>query len=169
MDEKPVKRKLSNFLLRPLVQTKLGLYSIALTLGFGALLSFVVYVNLSRFIAYTVHLTRAEATIETMLRHDLASIQVFIYLILGGYIASMVALSIWYTHRLVGPIVAFEKHFEALQSGNFSHRTYLRNSDTFHDTAERLNRATESLEERFNSTSTGVPLKSTYKRADLVN
>ncbi len=169
MEEKPVKRKLSNFMIRPLVQSKLGIYSIGLTLGFGAFLSFVVYINLSRFIAYTIHLTRAEATIETMLRHDVASIQVFIYLILGAYVTSMVALSIWYTHRLVGPMVAFEKHFESLQNGDFTHRTYLRKSDTFHDAAERLNQATEALEQRFNSATAGVPLKSTFKRADLAN
>lgn len=169
MQEPPVKRKLSNFLIRPLVQTKLGLYSVGLTIAFGVFLSFVLYINLSRFIAYTVHLTRAEATIETMLRHDIASIQVFIYLILGSYIASMVALSIWYTHRLVGPMVAFEKHFEALQNGDFTHRTYLRKADSFHDTAERLNQATETLEARFNASTAGVPLKSTFKRADLVN
>ncbi len=168
MEEKPIKRKLSNFLIRPLVQTKLGIYCITVSLAFGVFLSFVIYVNMARFIDYTMHLTRAEATIESMLRQNLASIQFFIYLIVACYVASMVVLSIWYTHRLVGPIVAFEKHIDALQNGDFTHRTYLRKGDTFHDTAELLNQATESLEERFNGSTASVPLKSTFKRADLV-
>jgi hypothetical protein len=46
-------------------------------------------------------------------------------------------------------MVAFKRHFEALQQGNFTHRTNLRKNDAFHEAATELNKATEMLGARF--------------------
>jgi methyl-accepting chemotaxis protein len=118
--EKLLKRRLSNFLLQPIIQTRIGAYCILLSFVFAGVTAGIV-----------------------------SSIQTWVYLTLGAYVLIVLAISIWYTHRLVGPMVAFKRHFEALQQGNFTHRTNLRKNDAFHEAANELNKATEMLGARF--------------------
>ncbi len=148
MDDRVVKRQLSNFLLQPLLQTKIGLYCIGLSLVFGACVVSILYVNLSQLYSFIIALTDAPEEVETIILNYLSSLQNWIYLSIGTYIGTVVAVSIWYTHRLVGPMVAFKRHFEALDAGDFSHRTVLRKGDAFHEAANTLNQATVSLENR---------------------
>ena len=148
MDKRVVKRQLSNFLLQPLLQTKIGLYCIGLSLAFCATLASILYVNLSHLYQFIIDMTDAPDEVETIIFNYLSNLQNWIYLCVSAYILLVVSVSIWYTHRLVGPMVAFKRHFEALDEGDFSHRTILRKGDAFHEAANTLNKATASLEKR---------------------
>ncbi len=147
--EKLLKRRLSNFLLQPLLQTRIGAYCILLSFIFAGLIAGIVYVHLGHLFAFIIEMTDAPQEVQTIILSYVSSIQTWIYLTLGAYILLVMAISIWYTHRLVGPMVAFKRHFEALQQGNFSHRTNLRKNDAFHEAAIELNRATEMLGQKY--------------------
>lgn len=147
--EKLLKRRLSNFLLQPIIQTRIGLYCILLSFLFAGLIAGIVYVHLGKLFGFIIEMTEAPEEVQTIILSYLSSIQTWVYLTLGAYVLIVLALSIWYTHRLVGPMVAFKRHFEALEQGNFSYRTNLRKNDAFHQTANELNRATEMLGLRF--------------------
>lgn len=147
--EKLLKRRLSNFLLQPLLQTRIGAYCIILSFIFAGLIAGIVYVHLGQLFAFIIEMTDAPQEVQTIILSYVSSIQTWIYLTLGAYILLVMAVSIWYTHRLVGPMVAFKRHFEALQQSNFSHRTNLRKNDAFHEAATELNRATEILGQKY--------------------
>ncbi len=143
--EKLLKRRLSNFLLQPLLQTRIGAYCILLSFVFAGIIAMIVYVNLGQLFAFIIEMTDAPDEVQTIINSYLSSIQTWIYLTLGAYIAMVLAVSVWYTHRLVGPMVAFKRHFEALEQGNFTHRTNLRKNDAFHEAANVLNAVTEAM------------------------
>lgn len=147
--EKLLKRRLSNFLLQPIIQTRLGLYCILLSFIFAGVIAAIVYVHLGQLFGFIIEMTDAPEEVQTIILSYLSSIQTSVYLALGSYILFVLAISIWYTHRLVGPMVAFKRHFEALQQGNFTHRTNLRKNDAFHEAANELNKATEFLGQRY--------------------
>lgn len=149
MDPMIAKRKLSNYLLQPLLQTKIGLYCIAISLVFCAFLGGVLYVNLNQLYAFVIELTDAPEEVENVIFTYLGSLQNWIYLSVSAYILVVVALSVWYTHRLVGPMVAFKKHFEAIAAGDYAHRTVLRKNDAFQEAAIQLNLTTETLEVKY--------------------
>ncbi len=147
--DKLLKRRLSNFLLQPLIQTRIGAYCMLLSFLFAGMIAAIIYVHLGKLFGFIIEMTDAPEEVQTIILSYLSSIQTWVYLTLGAYIVFVLAISIWYTHRLVGPMVAFKRHFEALQNGNFSHRTNLRKNDAFHEAANELNKATEMLGARF--------------------
>ncbi len=147
--DKLLKRRLSNFLLQPLLQTRIGAYCILLSFLLAGMIAAIIYVHLGKLFGFIIEMTDAPEEVQTIILSYLSSIQTWVYLTLGAYILFVLAISIWYTHRLVGPMVAFKRHFEALQNGNFTHRTNLRKNDAFHEAANELNKATEMLGARF--------------------
>ena len=64
MSRKKYKRKLSNYLLQPLLQVKLGLYSIVLSLIFSGVIISILHMNFNRFYELVLELTdlREEVT-----------------------------------------------------------------------------------------------------------
>lgn len=146
--ESTKKRKLSNFLLQPLLQTKIGLYSIILSFVFAVLIAIICYVNLGELFVFIIDMTEAPKEVHAIINSYLASMQAWIYLSLIGYVILTIALSIWYTHRLVGPTIAFRRHLEAIDNGEFDHRTILRKNDAFSEVAEKLNEVSANMEKR---------------------
>lgn len=142
------KRKLSNFLLQPLLQTKIGIYSIVLSFAFAMLIGVICYVNLGDLFEFIIDMTDAPDEMHNIIRSYLISMQAWIYLSLACYVAITIALSIWYTHRLVGPTVAFRRHLEAIDNGEFEHRTILRKNDAFWEVAEKLNEVSDNMRKK---------------------
>ncbi|MBC7660092.1 MAG: hypothetical protein H7249_10315 [Chitinophagaceae bacterium] len=133
------KRKLSNLLLEPLLQTQIGLYCIALSLIFSALIGIVIYENLDSLSNILFQLSDGKVTLQTVAAAYVTNIQAWLILCLIGYIVCTIGVSILYTHRLVGPTVAFRKHLAAIEKGNYHHRTVLRKNDAFQVVASQLN------------------------------
>jgi len=63
------------------------------------------------------------------------------------YFFITVAVSIFFTHRLVGPTYAFRRHIRELKNGNYGSRVVLRKGDAFQEVAEDLNDLAVTLEQ----------------------
>ncbi len=143
------KRRVRNFVLQPLLQIKIGLYSIVLSLFFAAALAWIVYYNFAGLVNSVVLLTDAEDEVRELFMDYWRGTQIWVYACFLIYIVSTVTLSILYTHKLVGPTIAFKRHLRALREGRFNARTYLRKGDAFSEVAHELNRLSEQLERSY--------------------
>lgn len=146
------KRRVKNFLLQPLLQVKLGIYSITLSVLFAGALAAIVYHNFAGLVNSIVLLTDAEDEVRELFMDYWRGTQLWIYLCFFIYLAATVLLSVLYTHKLVGPTIAFRRHIRSIAEGRYNARTYLRKGDAFAEVADELNRLSEVMEK-----SRGVP------------
>jgi len=142
------KRKLTNFLLQPLLQVRLGLYAILLSLAFGISVFAIIYVNLYKFYDLVLELTDLREEVSEILNADIRGIFLWMLLALVVYFFITVAISIFFTHRLVGPTYAFRRHIKDLSRGNYKSRVILRKGDAFQEVADDLNELALKLEKR---------------------
>lgn len=142
------KRRLSNLLLQPLLQTQIGLYCIALSLAFAFFIGMILYQNLGGLFDVFFTLSDGKVMLHTVTSAYLQNIRAWVYLCLGAYVLSTIGVSILYTHRLVGPTVAFRRHLDAIEAGDYTYRTVLRKYDAFQEVANRLNEVSEFLESK---------------------
>ena len=140
------KRKLSNFLLKPMLQSKIGIYFILISLLFSASVGSIIYYNFSDLFYSVLQLTDAPQEVGAIIKHYWSSVESWIMLCIIVYVATTVVISIWYTHRFVGPAVAFLRHLNEINAGNYTYRTHLRRGDAFAELANGLNKASEALE-----------------------
>jgi hypothetical protein len=138
-------RRRSVRLVKPGVQLKLALYLLAVTFVFGFL------VMLNSWSAYGSLYQATLASASGPFEQDILE-QTHFYLntssmLLVGYVVVVLAVTIGYVHRLIGPIVAFERHLRALQRGEYSSRVALRGGDQVYATlADQLNDLAARLE-----------------------
>jgi methyl-accepting chemotaxis protein len=146
--DRVVRRKLTNLLLKPLLQTKIGLYCIMLSVLLAAVIFWIVYHNFADLVLSILELTDAPQEVREIINSYWYSIQFWVYTVLLVYVLLTILISVWYTHRFVGPGVAFHRHLKALAEGDYSYRTVLRRGDAFPEIAEALNQASEALEDQ---------------------
>ena len=120
-------------------------YLIALTVVFGAVSAFNSW---SAFGAiYKALLVTAAAPFEAEILG-----QARLYLntslaLFAGYVVCVLAVTIGYVHRLIGPTVALERHLRALRRGEYGERVNLRSNDRLYgELAEHLNELTSRLD-----------------------
>ncbi|MFK7823558.1 MAG: hypothetical protein AB8G05_05345 [Oligoflexales bacterium] len=154
-------RRLRNYLLQPLLQVKLGLYSIILALCFSSVIILIVYLNMKDFADIVVVLTEHESEIRELFFEYAAISQWWISFFVLGFLLSNIIISVTYTHKLVGPTIAFKNQLERLRSGDFSQKVSIRKGDAFMEIANELNLLTEILEE--NDGNIGKPESSQKK------
>lgn len=145
MGGKP-KRRVRNFLLQPLLQVKLGLYAILLSALFVLTIVFLMYNNFADFLDSVIKLTDVETEVRELSSEHWRGTRLWIFVCSGVYLLATIAISVLYTHRLVGPTIAFRRHVRNLREGKYQSRTYLRKGDAFMEVAEELNRLSEQLE-----------------------
>ena len=141
------KRKLSNFMLQPLLQIRLGLYSILLSLAFCLALVGIFYVNFNKFYDLVLELTDLREEVTDILRSYVSGLIGWLAIGTTVYFFITVAVSIFFTHRLVGPTYAFRRHIRELKNGNYGSRVVLRKGDAFQEVAEDLNDLALTLEQ----------------------
>ena len=146
MSQKPYKRKLSNYLLQPLLQVKLGLYSIILAMLFVTLMIWMLHANFYRFYDLVLELTDLREEVTIILDSYINQMIVWTAMIAALYLVVTVLASIFFTHRLIGPSYAFRRHIQELSKGNFRSRVNLRKADAFSEVAEDLNHLASVLE-----------------------
>jgi hypothetical protein len=140
------KRRIRNFLLQPLLQVKLGIYAIFLSFLFVATTSFLLYSNFANFVDAVVQLTDVEDDVKDLFLEYWSGTRLWIIGCCVGYFIATIIVSVIYTHRLVGPTVAFRRHIRSLREGRFQSRTFLRRGDAFSEVADELNLLSEVLE-----------------------
>lgn len=148
MSRKVQQRRLRNFLLDPLLQVKLGLYAIVLALAFCSIMVGLFYNNFYRFYDLILEFTDLREEVTEIMNSYIQDMVVWTFLGTLVYFILTVSVSIFFTHRLVGPTYAFSRHIQELLKGNYNSRVTLRKSDAFSNIAEELNDLAENLESR---------------------
>lgn len=142
------KRRWKNFLLLPRVQIKLALYMILLAVIFLGLGSWIVFSRLEQVFALILDLTELEDEVSQMLSSEIKKLGLVLAGLVTGYVGTNLFLSVFFTHRMIGPIHAFRRHVNQLTVGNYSAKTNLRKHDAFEELAEDLNRLSHALRDK---------------------
>ncbi|NRA66507.1 MAG: hypothetical protein HRU19_18610 [Pseudobacteriovorax sp.] len=140
------KRKITGYIIQPLMQSKLGLYSIGLSIALVVGIAWILYSNFAELVESVLVLTEAPDEVGRIFAEYWSSTQIWIYLSLLAYVVATIGLSVWYTHKFLGPTVALKKHLEELAKGNYSYRTILRKGDAMEEMAGAMNRVSVVLE-----------------------
>ena len=90
-------------------------------------------------------LTDAPEEVRAIFDDHWSSFSSWLYLSSVLYFLLTIAASVYYTHKFVGPSVAFQKHLEEIAKGNFKHLTHLRKGDQLEGVADALNKVSEVL------------------------
>lgn len=141
-------RRARNYLLAPMVQVRLGIYSIVLGVLFACGTLGVLYAALSRVYAELLLLIEEKGEAARLVERQFGETAMWLLALAVIYIACTVAVSVLYTHRLIGPAVAFRRHLRALREGRYEVRTALRKHDAMTEVADELNALAEHLERR---------------------
>lgn len=144
-DAKP-KRRWRNLLLQPGLQTRLGFYCAAVSGLFAAAVYAILLANYSSITDAILQLTGSNDQVRDVIGFHWNGTQLWLYLSAALYVMAILVLSVWYTHRMVGPTIALGRHIERLEHGDFKHRTHLRRGDAFHELADALNRLSNRME-----------------------
>ena len=149
----PVKasRSFKNYALQPLLQIKLGLYSILLSLGFALVVSGILYINLAKFSDIILQLTGVEDEVKDLLNQYIAPAKIQVLATIVIYVAINIVVTILYTHKLIGPTIAFRRHVRMIADGKLQYRTVLRKGDAFEELADDLNKLSTFLEKKSKS------------------
>ena len=141
-------RRVRNLLLQPLLQVKLGLYSILLALLFVVVFTSVLIFSFRRLFELILDLTDLRHEVMEVINSYMLELSGKLLLVVLVYFVFNVVISIVFTHRLVGPTVAFRRHIRALSEGLYNSRITLRKNDAFSEVAEDLNHLAEVLEKK---------------------
>lgn len=144
-------RKLRNFLLAPGIQTTMGFYTAILSFIFTIAVVWILYINLFELGEIVLALTDSENKIQELFQEYIKNIRWHIITAGGVFFMAMIGLSVVYTHKMVGPTIAFSLHVNKLKEGDYSSRIKLRPGDAFHELGDELNELAEELENRRNS------------------
>ena len=134
-------------LLQPSLQLKFPIYAVLLTILFLVSVTSVLYLAFGNlFLEILEESPWSNYHSNAIQNQASAAISVVLVCTLA-YAILVVIFSVILTHRLVGPIVAFERQIKAFKQGSFSARTTLRKHDEFKNIARELNELGEILEE----------------------
>jgi hypothetical protein len=143
------KRRVRNFLLQPLLQVKIGLFSILLSILFAGAVAALLYFNFFPLIDTVLKMTDADEEVRDFFMDEWRAKQLWVYLAFFVYLVAQITMSVLYTHRLVGPTYAFRRHIRSIAEGRYNARTYLRKGDGFLEVADELNNLSEVMERKF--------------------
>ena len=140
-------RRIRNFLLQPLLQVKLGLYTLGLAATFSLAILLILYFSLLDFAEIVMALTDTESEIIELFKEYSATSQLWVLVLVLGFMICNVFVTIVYTHKLVGPTVAFRTQIRKLIQGEFDGEVYLRKNDAFQELASDINELSRILKE----------------------
>ncbi|NDE16303.1 hypothetical protein EBZ80_15360 [bacterium] len=142
------RRSIRNFLLQPFLQIQLGLVSVVLSLAFAGVIGWIFYVHLNRFAAVVIQLTDAEEEVLKLLFSSLADMRSSLLLAIFAFLIFNITASIIFTHKMVGPTVAFRRLIRGLIDGKYGMQIKLRSGDAFVEVADDLNELSRALAEK---------------------
>ncbi len=139
------KRTLGGMIFQPVIQLKIAAYNALAAALFSLVLSLLFYKNLEMFANTFIENTQADDATISQVYHHIEGIRVWALLVLMGYIAVSVAVSLKVSSQMFGSTAGFRKHIRALANGDLSKRISVRKGDAFQEVAEELNFLTDSL------------------------
>lgn len=141
-------RRIQNFVLRPNLQVRLGIYFSGLTLLFAIAVMAILYFNLRSLVEMLIQLTGLEDEVRDLIQSYLGGTKWWLAGAALVYFLINLLVSILFTHKLIGPAIAFRRHVRRLRRGEYSSRVVLRRGDAFQEVAEELNLLAEMLAEK---------------------
>lgn len=117
-----------------------------LAMCFSAVIMLIVYLHMKDFAQIIIALTESQSEIRELFFDYAYASQYWIALLVVGFLISNIVISITYTHKLIGPTIAFRNQLQRIRSGDFSKKVSLRKGDAFIELAEELNELTDTLE-----------------------
>ncbi len=141
-------RRLRNYLLHPLLQIKLGLIQVLMAATFSVVVLLLFRWQFFETLDLVLDLTDLRDDVTRLLTDQMRTAIWYLAGISVLFIITSLSLAVFYTHRLIGPTVAFNRHLEALLRGDTKARTVLRKHDAFQETASRLNALSEYLHQQ---------------------
>lgn len=137
-----------NYVLDAGVQVRLGAYSTFLGGLFALGLLGILNAGLTRMYEQVLDLTPHHEAVREVVRRCLGDTAIYAGALAVVFVVGSVLVSVLYTHRLVGPTIAFRRHLRALIEGRYGTRTRLREHDAFVEVAADLNELAEVLQRR---------------------
>ena len=133
-------------LIKPRAQLKLAAYLLCITLVFAVLVAFNSWSAYGKLFEGT--LSTAPAPFKQDIMEQTHSYMNISLVLLAGYVLVVLAVTIGYLHRLIGPTVAVERQLRAMLRGDYTSRLTLRSGDDLYaDLANHLNDLTNRLEQ----------------------
>lgn len=129
------RRSFKNILVYPSFQLRMGI----LFLSVSALFHAVLTVLITALYYSTMNSGNGDQIWVWM---GLAALCYVLFLI------SSVLVGVWYSHRLVGPIVPIRRYIRGMIAGDYSGAIKLRSNDELQDLAEDLNTLAQTLREK---------------------
>lgn len=142
------RRSIRNFLLQPFLQMQLGLVSVVLSFAFAGVIGWIFYIHLNRFASVVIQLTDAEEEVLKLLFSSLSDMRFAMLAAIFAFLILNVLASIIFTHRMVGPTVAFRRLIRGLIDGKYGIQIKLRQGDAFVEVADELNELSRTLAEK---------------------
>lgn len=152
-------RKIRNFILKPDIQLAFAINIIALSMFFALGVGFVVYYQLGDFIQNILAQSDFDGQRLALFQKDWDMTTLWLIVFIAAYVMTTVVMCVIYTHKMLGPSIAFKRHIQSLISQNYLSRVNLRDGDAFEDVAESLNELAATLQKSrspSNSSSAGT-------------
>lgn len=143
------RRSVKNYALQPLLQVKLGFYSVFFSVIFATVVGVILYFHLGKIMSIVFTLTGVEDEVRNLLDQYIAPARIQLVILMTVYVIITLILSIIYTHKLVGPTVAFRRHIRMIADEKWDYRTKLREGDAFNEVAEDLNLLSSYLGKKY--------------------
>lgn len=140
------KRRIKNYLLQPFLQIRLGLYCILLALVFVAAILGTAYWQFNDLFTLLLEMSDVKDEVLQVFHSQVRGILLNLLFIALAYVVVTIIVSIFYTHRLVGPTIAFRRQIQLLKDKKFDSRVTLRSGDAFIEVSLALNALAEQLE-----------------------
>ncbi|MFK8077227.1 MAG: hypothetical protein AB8B84_11620 [Granulosicoccus sp.] len=144
------KRKMGSVLWQPFLQYKPLAIMLGLTVFIAMALGVFLYVAFSDMIGIIDHDGNSHNYYGEMIGKQLINIFRYSAALFMLYVILLASICVTYTHRVAGLLQPFNKHIDALRSGDYAHRVTLRHQDLpiFVEHAEKLNALASELESK---------------------
>ena len=139
------RRSIRNYLLDPMLQLQLGFYTIGLTIVFSTVMVAVIFLTFERIFELVLDLLPMGSEVSAILDEYISESSGWLVALVGLYMIVNVVITVVFTHKMVGPTVAFRRHIANLIKGDYSSRLALRDGDAFLGVADDLNQLAEKL------------------------
>lgn len=139
-------RRFTNFLLQPSLQLRLGVVTLVVTICFSSAFIFILTFHFNTLFHSILNLTDIPDVILEEVRQTLIDTMGWLIGVLILYALTNLGISVLFTHRLVGPTIAFRRHIQSMIDGQYKSRVILRKADAFLEVADDLNKLAEKFE-----------------------
>lgn len=133
-------RSAFRFLIFPKKQLKYAFFHFLIVSLSVLIINFFSYLKFSKLLEINTNPATSQILSEYIYTLSVVTI---ITLVIMGVLTFLI--TIVFLHRFVGPLLPIIRHLDAILSGNYSHKTYLRSADELPEITQKLNEVSDYL------------------------